>query len=82
MRRGLGVLAICAAVALGPSGTIAGQAPASPLPPGELAFGAFKARFVPGSSTASTASGTFTLEGEGWPPFKGTWKADGGQIEL
>ena len=82
MRRALGVLAICAAVALGPSGTIAGQAPASPLPPGELAFGAFKARFVPGSSTASTASGTFTLEGDGWPPFKGAWTAEAGQIEL
>ena len=81
MRRGLGVLAICAAVALGPSGTIAGQTPASPLPPGELAFGAFKARFVPGSST-STASGTFTLEGDGWPPFKGAWTAEAGQIEL
>ena len=83
MRRGLGVLAICAAVALRPSGTIAaGQAPASPLPSGELAFGAFKARFVPASSTATNTSGTFTLEGEGWPPFKGSWTADAGQIEL
>ena len=30
----------------------------------------------------SPSDGTFTLEGEGWPAFKGTWKADGGEIEL
>ena len=50
-----------------------GQAPA-PLPAGPLTFGDFTARFLP--------DGTFALDGEGWPPFKGTWKADGQQIEL
>lgn len=51
-----------------------GQPAASPLPSAPLSFGAFTARFVP--------DGTFSLEGQGWPPFKGSWKADGGQIEL
>ena len=83
MHRGLSALAICAAFALPPSGTIAGGQPStSPLPAGELAFGAFKASFVPGSSTVPPASGTFTLEGEGWPAFKGAWTAEAGQIEL
>ena len=50
-----------------------GQAPA-PLPAGPLSFGAFTARFQP--------DGTFALDGEGWPPFTGTWKTDGQQIEL
>ncbi len=45
--------------------------PASPLPAGPLSFGGFIAAFA--------ADGTFTLEGEGWPAFKGTWKADGGR---
>ena len=45
-----------------------------PLPADPLTFGAFTARFLP--------DGTFALEGEGWPPFKGTWKAAGQQIEL
>jgi hypothetical protein len=44
-----------------------GQASA-PLPAGPLSFGAFTARFLP--------DGTFALDGEGWPPFKGTWKAE------
>jgi outer membrane protein assembly factor BamB len=51
-----------------------GQQTTSPLPPGQLSFGAFTARFAP--------DGTFTLEGQGWQAFKGSWKADGGQIEL
>ena len=38
------------------------------LPSTPLTFGFFTARFDP--------SGTFTLEGEGWPPFKGTWKVE------
>jgi outer membrane protein assembly factor BamB len=50
-----------------------GQASA-PLPAGPLSFGAFTARFLP--------DGTFALDGEGWPPFKGTWKTDGQQLEL
>jgi outer membrane protein assembly factor BamB len=46
----------------------------SPIPSGPLVFGAFGARFG--------ADGVFTLEGQGWPAFKGSWKAAGDQIEL
>ena len=46
----------------------------SPLPSTPLTFGAFVARFAD--------DGTFSLEGAGWPSFKGTWKAADGHIEL
>jgi outer membrane protein assembly factor BamB len=66
-----------------------GQQTTSPLPSGPLSFGAFTAQFVPGPSTELRAgpstelrAGTFTLEGQGWPAFKGSWKAEAGQIEL
>src|SRR5690349_20404398 len=36
------------------------------LPSTPMAFGAFTATFSP--------SGTFSLQGEGWPPSTGTWK--------
>ena len=45
-----------------------------PMPSEPLKFGAFSARFG--------VDGTFALQGQGWPPFKGTWKQDGGDIEL
>jgi outer membrane protein assembly factor BamB len=59
-----------------------GQQSTSPLPSGQLSFGVFTVLFVPGPSTSLRAGGTFTLEGAGWPPFKGSWTADAGQIEL
>jgi hypothetical protein len=54
--------------------TLIAQQPTVQIPGNQLAFGAFVARFA--------QDGSFTLEGEGWPPFKGTWKTDGAQIEL
>ena len=45
-----------------------------PLPSHQLKFGAFLARFDPG--------GTFSVEGQGWPTMNGTWKANGGEVEL
>jgi outer membrane protein assembly factor BamB len=53
-------------------GAISGQG--TPLPSGPLKFGAFAARFG--------ADGAFSLEGSGWPSFKGTWKRDGGDVEI
>jgi outer membrane protein assembly factor BamB len=44
------------------------------LPSTPLTFGAFTARF--------NADGTFTLEGTGWPPFKGAWTIGGAEIQL
>lgn len=39
-----------------------------------LTFGAFTATFSP--------DGTFLLQGQGWPAFKGTWAAAGGALEI
>ena len=44
------------------------------LPAYPLKFGAFVARFDPG--------GTFTLQGQGWPPLSGNWKGDGAEIQF
>ena len=56
-----------------PSG-LAQDRPARPMPAEPLKFGGFSARFG--------ADGLFALEGQGWPPFKGTCKREGGEIEL
>jgi hypothetical protein len=50
----------------------AAQEPA--LPAGQLHYGFFQAQFG--------ADGAFTLEGQGWPAFKGTWKRIGMSIEI
>ena len=82
-RMGRAIVLVSIALASGPSGIVAeGQLNLSPLPTGALSFGAFTARFVPDRSTPLRAAGTFTLEGEGWPTFNGSWKAGDGQIEL
>jgi outer membrane protein assembly factor BamB len=44
------------------------------LPSEPLRFGVFSARFDP--------AGTFTLDGDRWPKFDGTWKLEGRQIEV
>ena len=69
-------LVVVAAVALFASTLGSGPAvpPQPALPGGQLAFGAFHARFVP--------DGTFVLEGDGWPTFKGTWKQEGAHVAL
>ena len=51
---------------------IAAQDPA--MPAGPLHYGFFHAQFG--------ADGAFTLEGQGWPAFKGTWKRTGNSIEI
>ena len=48
--------------------------PAVTLPAQPLVFGAFTARFDP--------SGTFRIEGSGWPTFEGTWTLAGSELEL
>ena len=44
------------------------------LPSSPLQFGLFQARF--------NGDGTFVLEGQGWPTFKGTWKLAGDEVTL
>ena len=53
--------------------SVAGQ-PAPAMPSEPLKFGGFSARFG--------RDGAFAIEGPGWPPFKGTWKRDGAEVEL
>jgi len=55
------------------SATRLGQSPLT-IPSGPLAFGMFLAQFQ--------SDGAFTLEGRGWPTFKGTWRAAGSDVEL
>src|SRR5207247_652842 len=50
------------------------QPASSPIPSSPFSFGVFTARFA--------TDGTFTLEGDRWPSFKGSWKVDGEAIEL
>jgi outer membrane protein assembly factor BamB len=70
MRALLGAAIVVLSTAL-----IAQQNPAAPaLPSSPQTFGVFTSRFA--------ADGTFTLTGEGWPPFKGTWKMRAAEIEL
>lgn len=47
---------------------------AATLPASPLQFGFFTARFA--------ADGTFTMEGQGWPAFNGSWKASGNEVTL
>ena len=53
---------------------LSAQPPPSGIPSDPLAFGAFTARFA--------ADGSFSLEGPGWPAFKGSWKPAGSEIEI
>ena len=49
-----------------------GQQTGADLPATDLRYGAFTARFAP--------DGVFTLQGQGWPTFKGTWKREGIEV--
>ncbi len=57
-----------------PAMMVAGVREQTALPSTPLVFGVFSARFG--------ADGSFAIEGEGWPTFKGAWKIDGDRIEL
>jgi outer membrane protein assembly factor BamB len=72
VRTRLGLAIGVAAVAL--IGSASARQATVALPSTPLTFGFFTARFDP--------SGTFTLEGEGWPPFKGTWRVEAASIVL
>ena len=47
---------------------------APPLPSAPLQYGAFRVQFA--------SDGSFTLEGQGWPAFTGTWRAEQDEIVL
>ena len=68
---------IVAALLLAPfvfAQTGVGSQNAPKIPTTPLTFGFFTAQF--------SADGSFLLEGQGWDTFKGTWRADGEQVEL
>ncbi len=65
-------LACVGAIVVSATGSARQQAP--PIPSTPLTFGFFTARFA--------ADGSFTLAGDGWPSFKGTWRADAAEIQL
>jgi outer membrane protein assembly factor BamB len=46
----------------------------APLPSTPLHFSSFVATFG--------SDGAFTLQGQGWPTFKGTWKTESGEVTL
>ncbi len=68
------ILAVGRPVSDAPGATPAVQEESPQLPSNRLAFGDFVAQFSPDQ--------TFTLDGEEWPSFGGTWKTDGGEVEL
>ena len=67
------IAATAALAALVNAGILARQSMPT-LPSTPITFGFFTARFDP--------AGTFTLEGEGWPPFKGTWTMEAAAVVL
>ncbi len=65
-------IVVCAAAGSTAFQTQAQQASTLPFDP--MKFGVFVVKFDP--------SGTFTIRGQGWPPFSGLWKISGEEIEL
>jgi outer membrane protein assembly factor BamB len=65
-----------AVVALALTCTLTGVAVSArqTLPSTPITYGFFTAQFA--------ADGGFTLAGDGWPSFKGTWTADAGVVEI
>ena len=71
MRAAVLVFAILTGIAPGGRG---GARQGEGMPAGPLKFAAFALRFGP--------DGGFSLEGPGWPAFKGTWKRTGADLEI
>jgi outer membrane protein assembly factor BamB len=53
---------------------LAAQPAPVPLPSSTLQYAGFKVRFAP--------DGVFTLQGQGWPAFTGTWKSDRDELTV
>ena len=70
LRRTTGLLMVALAATAG----VVMTAQHTSLPSTQLHFAAFVAKFA--------SDGGFTLEGQGWPTFIGTWKAEQGEVTL
>ena len=68
--RSVVAVVVVAGAVLGASTT----AQQSPIPSAPLTYGFFTLHF--------SADGSFTLKGEGWPTFVGTWKADSTTLDV
>jgi len=66
--------AFAPAILVASATAVAAQQTAPPIPFEPLVFGGFSSSF--------SADHSFVLQGDGWPPFKGTWRIDAGVIEL
>jgi hypothetical protein len=64
---------LAGAISLAAASLVAQQT-AAVLPTSGLQYGAFKVRFAP--------DGAFTLTGQGWPPFTGTWKSERDELTV
>src|SRR5262245_4015505 len=81
MKHLVGAIAAAATIAVG-IGVSGAPQTAAPMPSEPLVFGGFAAGFATDRPSTSLRAGTFTLQGDGWPTFKGTWQADASVIEL
>ncbi|PYR57863.1 MAG: hypothetical protein DMF91_18505 [Acidobacteria bacterium] len=72
--RALQFVALTLALACMRASGVLGQQPTPTLPSSPLKFGAFVVRFA--------TDGTFLLDGQGWPSFRGSWKTDAERVEL
>ena len=66
------ICSLTAVLSIAITAIVAQQGPAVPDAP--LKYGAFTMRLA--------AGGVFTLNGQGWPPFTGTWKTDGRELTV
>ena len=74
LRRRAGSVFSLLALSCAVAAPIGAQQQGSPLPSGRLAFGGFEGEFG--------ADGTFSIEGDGWPPLTGTWESTGSLLVL
>jgi outer membrane protein assembly factor BamB len=67
-----GTVSLLVTLTIAIASILAQQAPA--LPPSVLKYGAFSMKLA--------ADGVFTLSGQGWPTFTGTWTRDGDRLTV
>jgi outer membrane protein assembly factor BamB len=67
-----GLLVLALAFSRASSRSASAQTPSIPTTP--LAFGVFTAQFA--------SDHVFTLEGQGWPSFRGSWQLEGGDLQV
>lgn len=72
-RLGVSVAIVCV-LAAAPGRARQGGTTTSGIPSGPLTYGVFTAAF--------NADGSLSIDGQGWPPLKGTWKVSGSEMTI